>query len=434
VHGRGGRAADQDGVPQGRAFGAFRHRDFTIFWSGAVISHIAGWMQQVAQSWLVYDLTGSPLLIGVNGLFQSIPFVTVSFYAGTLIDRVDRRKLLIWLELANGLVALAVAILVAGGWIQLWHIFLSGFLHGLIGAFESPARSALLPHLVPRADLMTAVSLQSIQRKGAQIIGPAMGGFFLAGFGVAGSFFIRAASFGVVMASVALVRTTNPVSTRSREAPLRAMLDGIRYVRAEPVIGGLIVMETAISIFGSYSSMMVIFAREVFATGPEGLGLLQSAAGFGSVAGSLILATLGDVRRKGLLLLVAGVGYGLTLLAFSFTPWFALAVPMLALAGGFDIIFGAIRQTIIQYLTREEMLGRVMSLTAISQRGLGTFGGFQAGALTSALGSVQLATAIGAVVSIAVLIGVTSRVPLIRNFTGTSASTARAPQPAPAPV
>lgn len=389
-------------------------------------------MQQVAQSWLVYDLTGSPLLIGVNGLFQSLPFVTVSFYAGTLIDRVDRRKLLIWLELANGLVALAVAILVAGGWIQLWHIFLSGALHGLIGAFESPARSALLPHLVPRADLMTAVSLQSIQRKGAQIIGPALGGFFLAAFGVAGSFFIRAGSFLIVMASVALVRATNPASSRSREAPVRAMLAGLAYVRAQPVIGGLIVMEAAISIFGSYSAMMVIFARQVFETGPEGLGLLQSAAGAGSVAGSLILATLGDVRRKGLFLLVTGVGYGLALLAFSFTPWFALAVPLLAIAGVVDIMFGAIRQTIIQLLTREEMLGRVMSLTGISQRGLGTFGGFQAGALTSALGSVQLATAIGAIISMSVLVGVMMRVPVLRNFTGSgeTAADARAPREA----
>jgi MFS family permease len=277
---------------------------------------------------------------------------------------------------------------------------------------------------------MTAVSLQSIQRKGAQIIGPALGGFFLAGFGVAGSFFIRAASFLVVMGSVALVRATNPATARSRETPLRAMLDGIGYVRAQPVIGGLIVMEAAISIFGSYSTMMVIFARQVFETGPEGLGLLQSAAGFGSVAGSLILASMGDVRRKGLMLLITGVGYGTTLLAFSFTPWYAAAIPLLAIAGGFDIIFGAIRQTIIQYITREDMLGRVMSLAAISQRGLGTFGGFQAGALTSALGSVQLATAIGAAISIAVLVGVTARVPLIRNFTGTSASTARVPRAA----
>lgn len=167
---------------EGRAFGALRHRDFQIFWGGAIISHIAGWMQQVAQAWLVYELTGSALLVGLGGLFSGIPFILLSFYAGTVIDRVDRRKLLIWLELANAAVGTAMGFLVASGLIQLWQIYFIGMLHSAIGAFESPSRSALVPLLVPRADLMTAVSLQSIQRKGTQIVGPALGGMFVAAY------------------------------------------------------------------------------------------------------------------------------------------------------------------------------------------------------------------------------------------------------------
>lgn len=420
MHGqRGVDRTGEAGPPSGRAFGALRHRDFQLFWGGAVIAHIAGWMQQLAQAWLVYALTGNALLVGLNGLFSSLPFILVSFYAGTLIDRVDRRRLLIWIELGNAVASFAVAILIAIGWIELWQIYLSGAIHGLLGAFESPARGALLPHLVPRSDLMTAVSLQSIQRKGAQIIGPALGGVFLAAFGVAGSFFIRAASFLLVMASIGLIRVTNPTDARSHEAPVQAMLEGFRYVQSQPVIGGLILMECAISIFGSYTAMMVIFAREVFETGPEGLGLLQSAAGFGSVAGSLVLASLGDIRRKGLLLMATGVTYALALLAFSFTPWFGAAVVLLMVVGVVDIVFGAVRQTMIQLQTREEMLGRVMSLTGISQRGLGNFGGFFAGGLTAAVGSVQVATALGALITLVVMVGVLGRIAPIRNYVGT---------------
>ena len=419
---RRGEDDNSPGEPPGRAFGALRHRDFQLFWGGAVLSHIAGWMAQVAQAWLVYELTGSALLVGLSGLFQSVPFIALSFYAGTLIDRVDRRRLLIWVELANALVTFGLAILIATGRVQLWHLYLLGSLHGLIGAFESPARSALLPHLVPRADLMTAVSLQSIQRKGAQIVGPALGGIFLAAFGVAPSYFIHASSFLVVMGSLALLSTTNPATSRVGEPPLQAILAGIRYVRGQPIIGGLIVMEASMSIFGSYNAMMVIFAREVFHAGPEGLGWLQSAAGLGSVAGSLVLGAFGDVKQKSRLLFTAGLLYASLLVAFAFSPWFALALPLLALAGAMDIIFGAVRQTVIQLLTRDEMLGRVMSLSAISMRGLGTFGGFQAGALTSALGSVQLATGVGAMVCIAVLLGVGLRVPGLRSLSGSAPS------------
>lgn len=404
----------------GRAFGALRHRDFQIFWTGAIISHIAGWMQQVAQAWLVYELTGSALLVGLHGLFSGVPFVLLSFYAGTVIDRLDRRRLLIWLEMANAAVAALMGLLVATGLIQLWQIYFIGAVHSVIGAFESPSRSALVPHLVPRSDLMTAVSLQSMQRKGTQIVGPALGGLFVAAFGVAGSFFIRSLSFLLVMLSVILIRATNPVSTRSREPALRAIRDGLGYVASQPIIGALMLMEAAMSLFGSYSAMMVIFAREVFEAGPEGLGWLQSAAGLGSVAGSLVLGMMGDVKEKGLLLIFSGLIYAGAIVAFAATPWIYLAIPLLVLVGAMDIVFGSVRQTVIQLMTKDEMLGRVMSLAGITQRGLGNFGGFQAGLLTSTLGSVQLATAVGALVCAGVLLACVARIPAIRTFRTTS--------------
>lgn len=402
----------------GRAFGALRHRDFRLYWGGTVVSAVGGWMQQVAQGWLVYDLTGSAFLVGLNGLFQSIPFIAVSLYAGTVVDRTDRRRLLIWVTWGQLILSLAVGILVATDHIQIWHIYATSALQGLVGAFESPGRQALLPHLVPRGDLMTAISLNSIQRKGSQVLGPALGGVFIASFGVAGAYFIRAGLFFVALGTLVAVRGTNPPREKPAEPALRAMADGLQYLLAQPVILALILMEGAISMLGSHNAMMVVFAREVFGTGAEGLGLLQSAAGLGSVAGSMVLAGLGDIHRKGRLMVATGLIYGVALLGFALCPLFWVALPLLAVVGAMDIVFGSMRTTMIQLLTRQDMLGRVMSVSAISMRGVGPAGGFMSGILATVLGSVQWAVAVGALASISVLALAGWRVPVVRNFSG----------------
>lgn len=268
---------------------------------------------------------------------------------------------------------------------------------------------------------MTAISLQSIQRKGSQIIGPALGGIFVANFGVAGTYFIYAGTFAVLIGSLLMIRSSNPISERPAQQPLQAIAEGLRYVRTESVIGTLILVEVFISIFSGFTPMMVVFTREIYDTGVEGLGFLQSAVGLGSVAGSIALASMGDIRHKGRLLLITGFLYCGALAAFALSPWFLLALPLLAVVGGMDIVFGAVRQTMIQLLTRDEMLGRVMSLSGISMRGLGPFGGFTAGALTAFFGSVQLAVAFGAVVCFAALAAMGLRSPLVRNFVGTGA-------------
>lgn len=400
-----------------RSFGALRHRDFQLFWGGSVLSHVAAWMAQVAQSWLLYQLTDSAFLVGVNGLFHAVPFILISLYAGTVVDRVDRKKLLLWIEGWNTAIVFIIGFLIATDQIQVWHIYASSVVHSLAGGFESPARNSLLPHLIPRSDLMTAVSLNSTVRKGAQIIGPALGGIFVATFGVAGTYFIHAGGNVVLMACLFAMRATNPPPQR-QDPPIRAMMEGLRYVRAEAFIGMLLIMEGAMSIFGSYQAMMVIFARDVFEAGPQGLGMLQSAAGAGSVAGSFVLALAGDVHHKGRLLIVGGVAYGVALIAFAHCPWFGAALPILAAVGAMDIVFSATRTTLLQLLTPSEMLGRVMSLAGISMRGLGNLGTFQTGAVASVVG-VHWALTLGAVLCILVTLGAGWRVPQVRQFTGT---------------
>lgn len=427
--------AEQEAPPVGRAFGAFRHRDFRLFWGGALVSHIGSWMQQVAQGWLIYEMTGSAFLVGLSGVFLSVPFVLMSFYAGTVVDRVDRKKLLVWIELLNLLINVGVGFLIWTGSIQVWHIYASNIGHALIGAFENPTRGSLLPHLVPRADLMTAVSLNSMLRRGSQIIGPALGGVSVATFGVAITYFFHAAAQLVLVGSVILIRTTNPPSERAASHPLQAVVDGLSYVRSQGVIATLIVMETFFSLFASFNPMLVVFAKDVFGMGPQGFGLLQSAGGAGTLAGSLTLAAVGDVRRKGRLVIVGGFTYGLALIAFALCPWFWLALPILAVAGAADIVMGSTRMTIIQLLARRDMLGRVMSLHGISTRGLGPFGGSNLGAMAEVVG-IRSALALGALVCISVTLVVATQAARVRQFVGTgeAGATGEGPLAAPRPA
>lgn len=411
--------ADSDPAPRGRAFGALAHRDFQLYWVGNVISNVGGWMQNVAQAWLLYQLTQNVFLVGLNGLFHAVPFILVCLYAGTVVDRVDRKRLLFLVELFGTVVVIVMGVLVITGHVQVWHIYASSVFYSVMGAFESPTRQALLPHLVPRRDLMTAVSLHSIVRKGAQIIGPALGGIFVAAFDVGGAYFIHGGARLVLLGCLLAMRATNPVDQERRhQNAVRAIVEGFRYVRAEPLLLALLLMETCMSIFGSYMAMMVVFARDVFQTGPEGLGVLQSAAGVGSVIGSFALATAGDVKYKGRLLIGSGVTLGLALIGFAYCPWFIVALVLLAIAGGSDIIFGATRTTIMQMETRQDMLGRVMSLSGIAMRGFGNLGNFQTGTMASFVG-VQGAIAIGAFLCIAFTVAAGIRVPLVRNFAET---------------
>jgi MFS family permease len=416
------------GPAQGRAFGALAHRDFRLYWIGNIISNVGGWMQNVAQAWLLYQLTENVFLVGLNGLFHSIPFIFMCLYAGTVVDRVDRKRLLFIVETASTLIVLTMGTLVITGHVQVWHIYASSVFYSLMGAFESPTRQALIPHLVPRRDLMTAVSLNSIVRKGAQIVGPALGGIFVAAFDVGGAYFIHGGARFILLGCLLAMRATNPVEVRTHPNALRAIAEGFRYVRSEPLLLALLVMETGMSVFGSYHAMMVVFARDVFHTGPQGLGVLQSAAGAGSLVGSFALASVGDVKHKGRLLIASGVTLGVALICFAYSPWFLLAMVFLAIAGGSDIMFGATRTTIMQMRTRPDMLGRVMSLSGISMRGFGNFGNFQTGTLASFIG-VQGAIAAGALLCIAFTIGAGIKVPLVRNFT----ETGHPPEPVPAP-
>ncbi len=435
MHGAPGLANPDDDAPAGRAFGALRHRDFRLLWSASLGFHVGNWMYHVAQNWLLYELTGSALMVGLNGFIRTVPFLAMSLYAGSIADRTDRRRLLMVVEFVLFLFALALGLLVLSGIVQVWHIYLFSALTALIGAFEIPAQQSLLPYMVPRQDLLTAVALNSMVRRGAQIVGPALGGLSLAAFGTAQTFLINCVGYLGLVVALSLMRTTNPVSERSKEPPLQAIGEGLRYVRSDPVMFTLIPLEALFSLFGSFNPLLVVYAREVFQVGPQGFGILQSAQGIGTVLGTIGLAVIGDVYHKGRLMIAAAILYALAVLAFAVCPWFVPAVCLLAISGAADFVRGATRSTTLQLVADGAMLGRVMSLDGMATRGLGQLGGFQAGTLGSLIG-IHWAVAVGALICAGATLGVAWRVPQVRNLAGTGKAPARPgthPEPARAP-
>ncbi|HEX2933305.1 MAG TPA: MFS transporter, partial [Candidatus Binatia bacterium] len=347
---------------------ALRYRDFRLFWLSLLISNIGTWMQMTATNWLLYQLTESPLQLGLNGVFRAIPAIALGLISGTFADRYDRKWLLLCTQLVLGLLSLGLGILDHVGHIQAWHIYLFTFISSSVGSFDGPARQALFPSLVPRAVLPNAVALNSLLWKGAALLGPTLGGIAISAMGTAGAFYANAASFLVVVAALVMMHASSPANEKQRDF-LRETREGFSYIISRPVILGLTVMEAFASVFGLDHAMLTILASDVFRVGAHGFGFMQSCRGVGAVIGSSLFIAMGQRPEQGKILIVSAVLYGIGFALFGLSPSFPLALVLLAFVGAADTIWGAARGTIMQMLTPERFRGRVMGVFQLSNRG-----------------------------------------------------------------
>lgn len=404
------------GAPGATRFGALRSPNFRLFWGGLSVDNVFSLMQSVANGWLILNLTDSPFLLGLWGLFRAVPFILCSFYAGVVVDRVDRRKLLVAAQIALAVPPLLIGWLVLSGTVQLWHLYLTSVYSGAVASFEGPARQALLPHIVPRAELTNAIALTSIIRKGAAIIGPAIGGILIAAYGVEVAFFANTGGHIAAAATLCLMSVPRFVAG-AQPSFLRSLQEGVAYARSHGLVGLFLALEIVPNLFGNFTSMMPVFARDVLEAGPQGLGFLQSAPGLGAILGSFWLAGQGDVRRKGLIALVGGVGFGLALGSFALSRVFVLSLTVLILVGILDIVTGALRNTILQLAIPDRVRGRVMSLHGIASSGTSPLGGLLAGTVGSLVG-VPLAVAAGGLLCALAAGAAALRFPAARRFEG----------------
>ncbi len=391
--------------PQKRlqTFQALKYRNFRLLWISLIVSSVGTWMQIVAQSLLVLKITNnSAFALGTVALAQSLSFFLFALIGGSIADRTDKRKFLLVTQSLSMLLAFLLGTLAITGIIQVWMIVVLAFCSGTILSFDQPARSALIPTLVPRRDLMNAISLQSVVFNGSAVFGPALAGIMIGVFayagqrfhipgsflGYAGNFYLNGISFLGVLIVLYLLRIPHDEETSEKRGPLlasiRASLQAVGRDKALPwVLSGY----GALLFFGPSATLILpIFAAKILHIDAFQVGLLFSASGIGTVTGALLVASLGDFRYKGLLLLVSFLLWAgaLTLFALSTVLW--LSFIALFIFGVAQNGVGATTITLMQTRVPPQMRGRVMSLNTLFIMGVRPLGDFPAGALIGLIG------------------------------------------------
>jgi MFS family permease len=390
------------------------HRNYALYWVGQLVSMSGTWIELTATSWLIYLLTDSPFLLGLNGVFRAAPLFAFALIGGTIADRVERRRLLLVTQSASVVTSLLLGILVVTGEVVFWHVYLISLLNATIAAFDAPGRQSLFPTLVPRGQLQNAITLNAMLFQGGQLVGPAVAGVLIARVGIASPFFVNAISYFAIIGALLAMRIA-PVPPRPRESLRAELVSGLRYVRASAILPLILAIEAVFSIFGHNQALLTIFARDVLGTGAEGLGLLVSSIGAGAIAGMVLLILVGDIRRKGAFMLVSGGLYALTLLVFAWSRSFPLSVAVLALLGFADATWGTMRNAIAQLAAGDAYRGRVMSLIVMVSRGLTSASQVETGVATALVGAPGAAT-IGAVAIAATVAAAATRGKALRDF------------------
>jgi predicted MFS family arabinose efflux permease len=352
-----------------RIFKAFHYRDFRLMWVGACTSSIGTWMQIVAQGWLIYRLSHSAFLLALDQFLGGIPIFLFSLIGGVVADRIERRKILLASQYVQMASAAILTVLVANGLTHVWPILCLSFMSGLAQAFGGPAYSALIPTLVDREDMPNAIALNSIQFNLAVTIGPALAGQALAKLGEKWCFGLNALSFLAPIITLLMIRTRFlPASTG--DSMFTSLKQGIKFVRKQGSMEALIVLAFCMTALAMpMRTYIPVFVKDIFHRGPETYGNLLSFMGIGSIAGSLMVAGMGNIRRKGRFAISMLICLGAAIAGFSLSRKLPLSYVMLVLVGASMMSVFATVTSLVQLITTNEMRGRVMSVYNCAFRG-----------------------------------------------------------------
>ncbi|MGO8813688.1 MAG: MFS transporter [Terriglobia bacterium] len=396
-------------------FRALRHRNYRLFFIGQIISLVGTWMQSIAQAWLVYRLTKSPLLLGLVGFAGQIPVLIFAPLGGLFADRHSRHRIVIATQTASMLLALILSALTLLGHIQVWEVLVLAALLGIVNAFDIPARQAFIIEMVVPEDLINAIALNSAMFNGARILGPAVAGITVAAIGEGWCFFANGMSYIAVIVGLLLMTITPRKRSGRVVSGLESVLEGFRFVRQTGPILALLLLLAVVSLTGMpYAVLMPIFADKILHSGPRGLGLLMGSTGVGALAATLVIAARREVRGLGRWILYASTGFGVSLILFSFSRSMPLSVALLLPAGFCMLIQMASSNTLIQTMVPDELRGRVMSVYSMMFMGMAPFGALLAGAIAHRVGA-PLTVAVGGVVCIAGSMVFGSKWPALRG-------------------
>jgi MFS family permease len=369
---------------------ALNHKNYRLFFSGQSISLIGTWMTRIATSWLVYRLTGSALLLGVVGFAGQIPSFILAPFAGVLVDRWNRHRLLVVTQVLALLQSLAMALLALTGLIKIWQVIVLSVFQGLINAFDMPARQAFVVEMVDkRDDLANAIALNSSMVNAARLLGPSIGGVIIAAVGEGWCFMIDAISYLAVIASLLAMSITPRMLQPTNDANIFQQLrEGWIYAARFAPIRNLLVLLALVSLVGMpYTVLMPVFANEVLHGGPNTLGLLMAASGVGALVGAMFLAARRSVLGLGKFIPLAAAAFGAGLIAFSFSRVLWVSLTLMIVTGLGFMVQMAASNTVLQTIVDEDKRGRVMSFYTMAFMGTAPFGSLLAGSVAERIGA-----------------------------------------------
>ena len=392
-------------LERARSLNPFRvlqaHRNFRLFWIGQTVSLIGTWMQQVGQGWLSLELSNSAFVVGVVSAAGSLPILLFSLYAGVIVDRRDKLRLVTIAQVLLSIEAAALWWLVWSGHITIPYLVILALIQGLISSVEIPARQSMIVDLVGREDVVDAIALNSGGFNLARIVGPSIAAAVIAGAGLAWCFGINALSYIAVIGCLAAIRLPKFVPAETIGAAREGFQEGITYMRSRRDITGIMGLIAVYSIFGlQYLTMMPVFARDVLHTDAGGYGLLVSLVGVGALGGALALAALSSRIRRGKLFMWSAFSFAILLILFSFVRVAAIAGLLLIFIGLAMMINGALANGMLQQIVPDELRGRVMAAYVFVYVGFAPIGSLIAGAVAHAM-NVQVAIGGGAAIMLA---------------------------------
>ena len=401
-------------------FAALKHRNFRLFFFGQLVSLIGSWMQNTAQGWLVYQLTGSKVLLGTVAAVGSLPMLLLSVWGGSVADRHSKRTVVLFTQAGMMVLAFLFAGLVWSGQIRPWRILVLAALGGVAMAFDMPARQAFMVEMTSREDLMNAVSLNSSIVNGARVVGPAVAGFLMAQVGLTWCFFLNGLSFIAVLAGLWLMRLPKFVPPAKPASTGRHMLEGFAYVAGHRRVRILLVLFAVVGVFGwSYSVLLPAYATDILHVGEGGYSALLSANGLGALLGALTVATFGNRIRPRVMILGGLWVFAAMLLLLAWVRWFPLALVCLLVGGWGMLLYFATTNTLMQTIVSDAMRGRVMGIWALVFGGMMPVGGLESGFLSHAVG-IPWTVAVGALVCAAA--GLVTWLVVRRNPASTAAA------------
>lgn len=399
---------------QARAFHVLRRRDFRLLWSAGLISSLGSQIQLVAITWQVYKLTGSSLQLGLLGLFRFAPIFLFGLVGGVIADRRDRRRTFIATQIVLLIASAILAALTISDRMSMAAIYAVTFFTAIVDCVDGPAQQAFIPALVPRRELAGAMTMSNLAGDVAAVCGPAVGGLIIAHIGLGSAYLVDAVSFLAVIAALAVIKT------RSGGLQLDAggwemAIEGLRFLRRSPMLLGVMSVDFVANFFGAGTVLLPIFASQILDVGPSGLGLLYAAPAAGAIAGGVVLSLARVPERPGAGIMLAVGIYGLSVAIFGLSGLFWLSLLALAISGGADAVSMALRHTLRNLLTPDELRGRIAAAHATFASGGPQLGEFESGVVASAIGAGG-AIAIGGFGTLLMAIIVSAVVPSIVRY------------------